>query len=117
MTTSPIGLTYLEMCRREKRRANIKTALAFVAIVAAFAIVGQWDTTAAKIEAQRVADRALNAIATSAPVHGRVNSLAFCKAPREGQVLVMRPDPESPRGYACTTYEKYDWPNVAQRVQ
>lgn len=111
-----MNISGFQLQRREARKYTIQNWLAVLALVFTFGVVGRWDAEAVNDQAKRAADRALTAVAQAEPVRERINALTYCKAPGAGQVLVMRADADAARGYACATYERYDWPQVAVRV-
>jgi hypothetical protein len=105
-----MNISGFRLRQHEARMHTIRNVASLVAIIVIFLLASSWDYN-------DTADRALTSIAQTEAVRSRTNALAFCKAPTDGQVLVMRHDAAAPRGVKCTTYERYDWPQVAVRVE
>lgn len=107
-----INFSPLQIQRRQARVARRRTIAINVAsvvlIVAAFAIVGEWDS-------KPMADRTLTAVAAYAPVRDRVDARNFCRVPAPGQTLIMKHDSNHRIGYQCTTLER-EWPMSPVRV-
>jgi hypothetical protein len=104
-----MNISGFRLRQHEARLHTIRNVASLVAIIVIFVLASSWDYN-------ETADRALTSIAQTEAVRSRTNALTFCKGPTEGQVLVMRHDAAAPRGVKCTTYERFDWPQVAVRV-
>jgi hypothetical protein len=108
-----MNISGFQLQRRAERRNTLRNVAAMVAILVIFVLASRWDYN-------EMSNRALTTVAQNEAVRSRTNALSFCKAPSDGQVLVMRPDAGMAQGYSCATYERFDWPQapvVAQAMR